>query len=203
MSDLLSSNNLVVTINEPTRVTETTSTIIDYVITNINPKHHCTQVIKSLISDHYAQSIEIDTHVSVPHKITLCREIRNMMAGNVEGLCILVQNADWSEVFNETDVNLKWETFYAIFTHNFNIACPIYHIPTKSTKVQRNWITKDIIIAKSKLMDYYNKLLITKRVRQKKKRIQSTHKRNQNETLRRSRNEAHSYTRVFHSHIYT
>jgi hypothetical protein len=53
--DVTKAYNLTVTINVPTRVTESTATTIDQVMTNISAKCYYIEVINSLLSDHYAQ----------------------------------------------------------------------------------------------------------------------------------------------------
>ena len=59
------------------------------------------------------------------------------------------------EVFNDNDIEVKWNSFYGIFNYYFNIACP---------KVRRNfasvnkatWINKDVVIARTKLRNLYD-----------------------------------------------
>jgi hypothetical protein len=58
--DVTKTYNLTVTINIPTRVTESTATTIDQIITNMPAKCYYTEVIHSLLSDRYAQCITIN-----------------------------------------------------------------------------------------------------------------------------------------------
>jgi hypothetical protein len=91
------------TINIPTRVTESTAMIIAQIITNISAKCYYTDVINSLLSDHSAQCITII--VAVPKQTRCYKEIRNVSEHNVIGHCSLKQMGTWSEVFREIDVN--------------------------------------------------------------------------------------------------
>jgi hypothetical protein len=83
------------------------------------------------------------------------KESRILAEANITGLCSLIQNEPWSEVFWEKDITKKWYTFYTTFDYYFNTAC---------LKVKRNiiravkvpWINKDIVIAKKQSKDLYN-----------------------------------------------
>jgi hypothetical protein len=48
-------------------------------------------------------------------KKILIKESRNLAEANITGLCSLIQNEPWSEVFWEKDVSIKWDSFYTIF----------------------------------------------------------------------------------------
>jgi hypothetical protein len=52
--DVTKTYNLTVTINVPTRVTDSTATTIDQIITNTPAKSYYVEVINSLLSDNYA-----------------------------------------------------------------------------------------------------------------------------------------------------
>jgi hypothetical protein len=58
--DVANISNLTMTINTPTQVTQSTATITDQIITNMPAKCYSTDVINSLLSDHYAQCITIN-----------------------------------------------------------------------------------------------------------------------------------------------
>jgi hypothetical protein len=58
--DVTKAYNLTVTINVPTRVTGSSATTIDQIITNMPSKSYYIDVINSLLSDHYAQCITIN-----------------------------------------------------------------------------------------------------------------------------------------------
>jgi hypothetical protein len=69
------------TINKPTRITESMATIIDQIITNMPAQCYSTHVINSLLSDHYAQCIT--TNVIVPQQIKCHKQIRNVSEANI------------------------------------------------------------------------------------------------------------------------
>jgi hypothetical protein len=110
-------------------------------------------VINSLLSDHFAQCMNIN--LTVPQQMKCYKESRNIVEANITGLCSLTQIEPWSEVFWEKNTNIKWDTFYTTFNYYFNIACPKVRRNVTRT-VKAPWINKDIVIAKNQLKDLYN-----------------------------------------------
>jgi hypothetical protein len=115
-------------------------------------KCYYTEVINSLLSDHYAQCININMRAQ--QQTTCYKEVRNVPETNIIDLCSSLQNEIWTEVSRKNDIEKKWDS-YSIFNYHFNIACP---------KVRRNIVTtlkslsinKDSVIARANLMDLYN-----------------------------------------------
>jgi hypothetical protein len=105
---------------------------------------YSTEVIKSLLSNHYAQYITIN--MTLPQQIRLDKEIRNVSEANITGLCSLIRNETWINEFQENDMQKKYDSFYSIFNYYFSLACP---------KVRRNivnssdvpWRCNDVITA--------------------------------------------------------
>lgn len=119
--DLLNSYNALITVKESTRITETTKTCIDNVITNI--ESHKTQVIDTHISDHLAI---IFTFYCEKTKETSVIKRRLINAENIAQFLNLISNESWSEVYKvpENDVNGQYVTFINIFKYYFDISFP-------------------------------------------------------------------------------
>jgi hypothetical protein len=127
--------------------------VIDHITTSIPAECYYTEVINSLLSDNFAQCININ--LTVPQQMRCYKETRNLAEANITGLCSLIQIEPWSVVFWEKDINKKWDTFYTTFNYYFNIACPKLRRNITRT-VKARWINKDIVIAKNQLKDLYN-----------------------------------------------
>jgi exonuclease III len=151
--DIINAYNLTMTIKVPTRVTESSATTIDQIITNIPATHYHTNVLNSLLSDHYAQYITI--HITVPSVKSCYKESRDLSEDNIIGLCTLIQSETWLEMLNESVIDKKWNSFYSTFNYYYNLACP---------KVRRNmgidkkpcWINKDVRVAREILRNRYD-----------------------------------------------
>jgi exonuclease III len=141
--------NLAVTINIPTRVTECMATTIDQIITNMPAKCYYTEVINSLLSDHYCQCITIN--IKAQQQTRCYKEVRNVSKANIIGLCSSIQNETWIEVSRENDIEKKWDSIYSIFNYSFNIACP--KVRRNNVSIVSPWINKDAVIARAKLKD--------------------------------------------------
>jgi hypothetical protein len=78
-----------------------------------------TDVINSLLSDHYAHRITINT--TVPQQSRCHKVIRNVSGANIIGLRSLIKNKTWIDVFQENDMEKKLDSFHSIFNCYFNL----------------------------------------------------------------------------------
>jgi hypothetical protein len=83
LQDVLNTYNLTSTVNKPTRVTEKMATVIDHIITNIPAECYYTEVINSIVLDHFAQCININLTVS--QQMRCYKESRNIVEANITG----------------------------------------------------------------------------------------------------------------------
>jgi hypothetical protein len=119
--DVTKAYHLTLTISVPTRVTDSMATTIDQIITNMPVKSYYVEVINSLLSDHYAQSITIN--MKAPRQTKCYEEVRNVSQANIKDLCSPIKNETWIEVSRENEIEKKWDS-YSIFNFHFIIACP-------------------------------------------------------------------------------
>ena len=89
-------------ISKPTRLTSTSSTIIDLIFTNVHGKHNSTGVIPISLSDHYLifTSITLRKPKSVP-KIVKFRDFSNL---DLNSFTNDFHQSNISHIFNITDV---------------------------------------------------------------------------------------------------
>lgn len=119
---LVNSFNIVHTTEEPTRITNSTKTCIDNILTNIE-QHYCTQILHSLISDHSAQKLVIDMEkpkVQIVFKRVFSQE-------NKRDFITRLENTDWNGLYDidNSNVNKQWELFHGTFLFHFNSSFPI------------------------------------------------------------------------------
>ena len=108
------SYDLINTVNSPTRITSSSESLIDVIVTNREYLEQRTMVIDLGLSDHLAQLIRIRSREkSNTIKIIEKRQFINLLS-----------QESWVEVINQLDVNASVEAFLRIFLHYFNIAFP-------------------------------------------------------------------------------
>ena len=101
-------------INEPTRITETSSSLLDHIFTNNSEKIYQSGVLNVGLSDHLIVfcSRKIIRGQIGKHKTIKIRSVKNYSP--IEFLNKL-RNVDWTIVTNCTDVNKAWDNFKTIF----------------------------------------------------------------------------------------
>ena len=155
--NMLYSLNFFPLINLPTRVTETSSTLIDNIFTN-HLIEHSSAVISSDLSDHYPIFTIIHKHNSVLFNSKSYTQPPNLSINNLSSLNEFFVNYDWRVITSSTDINKSFPLFLKIIHSNIVAFCPS-HKP-KSQKIKQNWMTQGLVISshkKNKLFSVYKK----------------------------------------------
>jgi hypothetical protein len=113
LNNLLLQYNLKHIVNVPTRITKTTATLLDVVITNEKKFINSLKIMDLGLSDHYAQilTILILDFSNIPYRI----KKRQFCEANVQEFLYLLNQVTWQEVYIESDVNAKFNTFMDVF----------------------------------------------------------------------------------------
>lgn len=103
MRDILSINNLTNRISEPTRITNTTRTLIDPILTtnSIEVIKASTLNYDTYVSDHRATFISISLKYNLNCSYT--RKIWQYKHADTEKLNLLIMNTDWSSVICDAE----------------------------------------------------------------------------------------------------
>ena len=143
LRDCVSLFSLKNVINEPTRVTDNSATLIDPIIVSdvVETLDSGTLDVDGFISDQKATyiSIQISTNLSNSY----FREIWNYKTADFNSLNNLIQNFDWGTIINETfSVDQACENF-TIFFFKFCDEC----IPRKKVLIRQNdkpWFSSEL-----------------------------------------------------------
>ena len=128
-------------IDEATRVTMTTSSLIDHIVTNTPEKISDSGVIHTGISDH--SLVFAIRKISVIDKQENILEIRNMKNFNEEKFIEDLLKQPWEHIyFSAEDPNAMWEIWKKIFLDVLDKHAPLQHKKIRSKKAP--WITNDI-----------------------------------------------------------
>lgn len=154
MLDILNANNLRDIIKQYTRVTATSSTTIDHIVTNILECDITYEVINSYLSDHYAQilHIKIDSKNEASNTI---QEFRHIAKHNIDKLILYLNNETWDQVFQVTSIEDKWSRFYNIFLNYFDKSCPLVKKKQKTMRKKPLTLDFETTLLRNKVKDFY------------------------------------------------
>ena len=150
--DLIYSSSCIPLISKPTRVTDSSATLIDNIFTNILPPPK-SGILVTDISDHFPVFTHFPLSKNCPKPDYIpTREYTDENIGNLKQE---LYSLDWASIFNEHDTNIAFLNFMDILNTNLD-----KHIPwkqkTKSRKVtpKSPWIT----VSLCKSINHKNKL---------------------------------------------
>ena len=106
-------------VSKPTRVADSSATLIDNIFSNVIP-HPNSYIVLSDITDHYP----ILTQYNVAPVVKIGgppRLIRKVTHDNVARLGASLDNTDWSAVYDNDDVNSSYDIFLNIFNYQYLI----------------------------------------------------------------------------------
>jgi hypothetical protein len=141
LKDLLLSYNLIDTLQSPTQITKSTSTLIDVMIIN---RKYCMEPVTAVdlgLSDHHAQLLPVlfKNHIDVDQNV-LKRYFREK---NIREFKSLLGKRSWQEVLSETEINAKFKAFMDLVLYQFNIAFPL-QLRHRKKPLWKGWITQGI-----------------------------------------------------------
>ena len=136
-TDCLFSNLFLPTVTCPTRITETSATLIDNIITNASLINPLSYILYSDISDHL--SVYLSTDLDSPKARRSCYYYnkRNFGEANLQRFISNIQQTDWD--IDNCDFTAFSETFTSIFDNCFPLE---KYSLRKNTTLRKPWMTK-------------------------------------------------------------
>ena len=134
--------NLEQIINEPTRVTNTNSSLLDHIVCNNREKIFQSGVIPVGLSDHSLIFCSRKTMRIPINKHNLVR-MRSMKHYNKDDFVTRLLNAKWDDCFKAENVTVAWQSFRDIFMSVLDSIAPIKEIRLKNRT--EPWMTSDIL----------------------------------------------------------
>lgn len=142
-NDLMGTFQLTPTISTPTRVTETSETLLDNIFVYKTAKA-AGKVIATAISDHYGQEIEIDIYSQQP-KTTNRKKITTIQRNGIQRFRNLLADEDWSELENFRNPNNAYNYFINVIQHHYSLCTTEKSIDPRQNR--KGWITQGIRIS--------------------------------------------------------
>ena len=153
------SNGLLPTVTKPTRITATTKTLIDNILTS-NTHNLGTYVIRTNISDHF--SVLLSRQVKKKEKSTETQYTR--LINNKSIICFKekLANINWNEIYELDEVEEIGDFFLDTLQKNFNTSFPLTKSKVKKGQISPIYFTKGIRESIKKEKKLYNKKLSSK-----------------------------------------
>lgn len=177
--NILNMFNLHYLVNFPTRVTDTSKTAIDNIITNIHMnKNSKVSGLITEISDHDAQLLRIQNVSTRSWRQTKIKKFcRNFSKKNIDTLIHYLSRESWVDLF-KAPVASKFIVFSNLFMYYLNVSCPKEWVTLKFNS--NNWITQEIknekakIIELSKLFRVTHDVTLKTSIKEKKKELKKS-----------------------------
>lgn len=160
---LLSSYNLHNVILHPTRVTVSCSSLLDLFITNHDISEITSGVICSDLSDHLPIFMLLDT-TSSKTKVSnnsSPRYIPNINEKTLQTFRRHIEGADWSNILENTDVNIAYDIFIKIIINLYTSSFPLRIVRTNK-RARKPWVTADHLKSMRVKSGLYKEFLKTK-----------------------------------------
>ncbi len=142
ISKIIKNNKLTQIINQPTRTTPTSATLLDLVITNKPDVILSRDVVPQVIADHDLVSVVLN--VRKPRKLPVVKTFRNMKNYDKDTFCsLLLDNVhNMNNIFLTDDVNKQIDIFNDVFINCLNMCAPFVTRAVKGKPLP--WMTDDI-----------------------------------------------------------
>jgi len=144
--DLIYSYSLIPTIFKPTRITETTATIIDNILTN-NLNIVQSSILVTDISDHLPTvlSTNLDgNNLTTNQKSAKYKRYHN--TNNVTNFQKRLSEVNWQEKLDNVDANVDYNKFIEIFDILYNECIPLKKVSSNKKKEPMSpWISKGLL----------------------------------------------------------
>ena len=134
---------LTQTISSPTRVTMTSSSLLDVCITPTPEKLVTSRVVPIAISDHYLILTIRKLHIHLNQIRNKKIEIRNFKHFNAENFINDLQDQRWDLCDGDFSVDKKWETWKTLFLRVLDKHSPI-RIKNVRNKSNLPWLTSSL-----------------------------------------------------------
>lgn len=128
---ILNCNNMYTTIHEPTRVTSFSSKCIDNIMVNDKDKVLESNIIKSNLSDHYAQYVIVtEAALNIDDSSNFKRFFNE---NNINNFCHFLMNTCWAEVYASPNCNIAFKIFMETISFHFETCFPLRKVTNKHT----------------------------------------------------------------------
>ena len=148
-------------IQSATRVTRTTATAIDHIITDaiLESTMH-SRIIKANISDHFPRFTILENSCNKNKNYEKTKVTKqDFSSENIENFQFLLENIKWDQFLPSNTSSEAYKVFLKIFSDLYGVAFPKKEIEIKSKYLNTPWITKGIRKSSKRKQRLYEKYL--------------------------------------------
>lgn len=140
--------NLCNIVNDYTRVTKTSASIIDHIFVNFS--YGKVQVVDNVVSDHRSIFAELDVYVQGK-----CTSFFTRYFGDdsISEFRLALCRVDWTELYILRDMDAAFSHFFGVFKYYFDLFFPIQKC--YSTEKGKQWVNSDIKASSENLRFLY------------------------------------------------
>ena len=159
----LLSHSFLPTIHNPTRITDSTATLIDNIFINETQFVCDSAIICNDISDHFPIAVHIENSLFKKKFVPAIKKTRSFDSNSIVGFKTALANTDWSEIntlaAQQSDPSGAYDCFHAKYLALFNTFFPAKPVKLSYKHTPRQpWMTDGLLnscIKKSKLYKKY------------------------------------------------
>lgn len=137
--NLFAEFNLSNIINEPTRISKTSETLIDVIFTNMETLK--VEVTDTFLSDHtfqFASFRLLNDNINTGNNIQFRRDFSQ---GNIDAFARLIAYENWNEMYAGNGLDEKFDAFYSALLYNYQMAFTFKKV---SSKPKKKWFDEDL-----------------------------------------------------------
>ena len=157
--DLMYSKGMFPLITKPTRITNTTSTLIDNIFTNDFNHAYKSGVFICDVTDHLPVFSVSTNNLNQEVNATKFEYKRSHDENSLQCFYTAVSEVDWTEVVSSTDTNVAYDLFTDKIVSLYNEHCPLKRVILKNRKRDKPWLTQGLINATRKKRLLYEQSL--------------------------------------------
>ena len=178
LSRIISNNKLTQVVKKPTRITSTSATLLDVIITNSPEKIIQSDVIPHIIGDH--ELITLTANIAKPKRLPVIKTFRDLKTYSSDILClhILDEIQELQRIMTTDNVNEQVDVLTSVITRSLEKCAPL--VTRKIRRPPAPWITneiRDVMIARDlthkQLKDDRSNHLLQERYKHLKKQTKS------------------------------
>jgi hypothetical protein len=145
-------------ITKPTRIFQSSATLIDHIYTNSISSDSSSGIIITDVADHFGTF-----HIVNNKSINTCNKNQQKRIFSETNLSLFreyLDKSDFSSVIQSSDPDVSYNTFINMYKHIFQMAFPLKHIkPNKKYIKKEPWITSGLLTSMRQKTKLFTKKL--------------------------------------------